>query len=91
MDKKVVIVYVGLSWIIGTLDLRDNSSFVVEPKLYLFNGQSHGIMALPGDPPEIEIGRIGLMYELPPGEAMEIYKKATQVIDVAPADIITVQ
>lgn len=75
---------------IGRFEAKNGSKFLYEPKLYIFNGKTHGILSLPGDPDVICIDNMTLGYELPAGEAYDLYVKSVSVIDVPQSDIVVV-
>lgn len=80
------VVYIGLSWFIGTLD---QDGFLHQPKIYLFTTTNHGIMSLPGDPDKIDAKKADFFYELPDGETKELYVKSVTKIVTTPDKIIT--
>ena len=59
MDKKIEFAYAGVNWFIGE---REGSK-LKNPRIYLFSGNQHAIMNLPGNPKVIQIDNAAFWYK----------------------------
>lgn len=81
----VSVVCMGPHWLMGKIKKINGTALLYDPRVYFFNGQSHAIMSLPGDPESINVDKCSFYYTLNQCEALSLYTKHTTVIDVVEA------
>ncbi len=70
-------------WIIG----KKNENSIGEPMMYVFSGEQHGVMPLPGNPSNMKLDRATFWYELVDGGQKDLYLKSKSKL-VVPNSIL---
>ena len=85
--ENLVLCKLGGDWVAGMRRKQNNVELLDSPRIYLFNGQQHGFMNLPGDPANIQMDGAYFWYPIG-GEMADLYQMQVSKIKRAPAGLI---